>query len=926
MNRRFCLVSLVLSVGLMIPFQAHAAGRLRAGDAPPDSYRRSLRSRAPKAPMVATPVYRTPAVPDAEIAAIEPREQAGVRRYLIVVNDDLYEDIDDVLATYIDDVEAEGRTIELIQLGTSTPEGLRNLLISKHDEPDSLEGCYFIGDLPAAFFRHDDGDGATFPCELFFMDMDGTWIDTNADGYVDEHGAGSGDEGPEIYCGRTVAHELNLESGQDEVSLIRRYLGKVHDYRLGLITGTGQACIYTDDDWVYWHGDYCMNCAFAWYYIDGYSEPSETVASDYKVKLQGPYEFMRLGCHSGSYSHSFKINGEWGGGSVTSNDLVTNPPSHLLFYNLYACSNARWTATNCMGVWYTMNSGPGLGAWGSAKSGGVNNGEVFYQRVGEYHCFGYAVQDWFDDFAPYDVEEIGWTFGMLWLGDPTLWRSRVEPAEFSLSSPSDGAEHPLPDVWLSWQASEPAGVDETVTYTLIIDNDDDFSSPELVVEDIADTTYHLTSADGLWGIWQYWKVIATTNFDKSIECDEPRTFSIAFDVDLDGMGDAWESANGLNPSDPTDALHDSDGDWLLNREEHDLNSDPQGAQSPTWIHVDDNNAGDPAQDGSAAHPYEAIQTAIDAATAPAVVKVLPGTYSEPIVMTAGVWVVGAGPECTAIDAGNAAEGASLTGTENVLLAGFAITSGGGDYNGIWIEDCSPTIRNCMITASKHGVGCANSGSPLLLNCLIAGNLNVGYWQTGSVAATITNCTVADNATYGIVPWWGSVTMTNVIVYGNGDDIGGDPARFTATYCNVGDGDFAGSDGNISADPLFVSGPLHAHYLSQLAAGQGADSPCVDAGDPVTPVGLDRQTTRTDSTRDTGTIDMGYHAAYALRVTSISHGSDVTIEWNAQPNLDYVVEWSLDRETWHDVDVGQTGSWTDTDTAAYERKFYRIREK
>ena len=38
-------------------------------------------------------------------------------------------------------------------------------------------------------------------------------------------------------------------------------------------------------------------------------------------------------------------------------------------------------------------------------------------------------------------------------------------------------------------------------------------------------------------------------------------------------------------------------------------------------------------------------------------------------------------------------------------------------------------------------------------------------------------------------------------------------------------------GDISADPLFVPGPDGNHYLSQIAAGQAADSPCVDSGDP-----------------------------------------------------------------------------------------------
>ncbi|OGP58914.1 MAG: hypothetical protein A2V67_20785, partial [Deltaproteobacteria bacterium RBG_13_61_14] len=49
------------------------------------------------------------------------------------------------------------------------------------------------------------------------------------------------------------------------------------------------------------------------------------------------------------------------------------------------------------------------------------------------------------------------------------------------------------------------------------------------------------------------------------------------------------------------------------------------------------------------------------------------------------------------------------------------------------------------------------------------------------------------------------------------------------------------------------------YLSQTAAGQGADSPCVDAGgDLASDLGLDAYTTRTDGVLDSGTVDMGYH--------------------------------------------------------------------
>ena len=44
-----------------------------------------------------------------------------------------------------------------------------------------------------------------------------------------------------------------------------------------------------------------------------------------------------------------------------------------------------------------------------------------------------------------------------------------------------------------------------------------------------------------------------------------------FDTDRDGMPDAWETANGLNPSNAADRNADADGDGYTNLEEY-LNS------------------------------------------------------------------------------------------------------------------------------------------------------------------------------------------------------------------------------------------------------------------------------------------------------------------------------------------------------------------
>ena len=76
-------------------------------------------------------------------------------------------------------------------------------------------------------------------------------------------------------------------------------------------------------------------------------------------------------------------------------------------------------------------------------------------------------------------------------------------------------------------------------------------------------------------------------------------------------------------------------------------------------------------------------------------------------------------------------------------------------------------------------------------------------------------------------------------------------------------------GNIDQNPLFVNGPEGNYYLSQIAAGQGQNSPCLNlgyyqaadlcfiGGDGETGC-FDEYTTRTDEIGDTGVIAIGFH--------------------------------------------------------------------
>ena len=195
-------------------------------------------------------------------------------------------------------------------------------------------------------------------------------------------------------------------------------------------------------------------------------------------------------------------------------------------------------------------------------------------------------------------------------------------------------------------------------------------------------------------------------------------------------------------------------------------------------------------------------------------------------------------------------------------------------------------------------------------------------------------------------WGSSGTIMNSIFRGNaageGNQIAvramGMPSTASVSYSDVEGGEsgvyvmegctFDWGDGNIDSDPLFVSGPDGDYYLSQIASGQGADSPCVDSGsDTAAGLGLDSMTTRTDQAVDAGTVDMGYHYPCNLVVYSIEHSAGaVTIRWNNKAGKSYTVQWSTNLEDWTDVVVGETGEWTDPDVSAYQEKFYKVLEE
>jgi len=197
---------------------------------------------------------------------------------------------------------------------------------------------------------------------------------------------------------------------------------------------------------------------------------------------------------------------------------------------------------------------------------------------------------------------------------------------------------------------------------------------------------------------------------------------------------------------------------------------------------------------------------------------------------------------------------------------------------------SPTFRNCIITDCKivHFLGgwgscvAAYSDADVVFeNCLIYGchavGSCVGYAEGPGSRVCFYNCTIMANtctsSTSGAgfrAQAWGDFRLYNCIVYNNQyKDWYADTSQ-TWSYCyntcyKISWGSCHYSGANITLDPLHVVGPLGSYYLSCIAAGEGADSPCLDAGnDGYAPAGWNALTTRTDEALDSSPVDMGFH--------------------------------------------------------------------
>lgn len=318
------------------------------------------------------------------------------------------------------------------------PEDVRNHLIQLYKSPKGLVGGLGGPGTPYAIFEMlDNWSGVVtyteFVCDVYFMDMTGTWKDAGSpDGALQaNNGKFDAWEKPgghqlEIFFGRLPGNLPLLGQPSDVVC---DYLARVIKFKKQCSPSSGKSATYNDDDW----GDLAArdfaNISLVlrgkdFEVADQLGEAGNNcTAADYKDRMSKDYRLVSVRSHGNPTAHGFYQDWRTVFNMVNSEDYIYRN-ADFAFYHLYVCQGGNFLYDNCLGGIVTLG-GQGLFAVSSSKTGGMwYREDVFYGALAAGKSVGEAFRTWMNmalkEYPGTDQEKFQWWLGQILLGDPTI--------------------------------------------------------------------------------------------------------------------------------------------------------------------------------------------------------------------------------------------------------------------------------------------------------------------------------------------------------------------------------------------------------------------------------------------------------------------------------------------------------------------------
>lgn len=319
---------------------------------------------------------------------------------LVVVEDGLYDPLFSELQVYTDDLSVAGLNTVVTVWQSGTFEEFRSFLHITADVKKA-DSVMLVGSLPVAWYEMNaEGRYEVFPSDLYFMDDESVWWDSDNNGLLDHHTKIS----VTLPVSRIIGSEQELKG----------YFHKLHNFRTGEIRLPASGFIFKDDDWFDFQRGSSFGLSRIYRDFEIAESPVITTRDEYAWRLTNDgAEFINQWIHS--YPRALYVieNNQYR--QISLNDISNwNFKGH--FYNLFDCSAARFTEEN-IGMTYLMKTDYAMAIFGSTKVGGCYQPLVFYDILSRKGTWADAYKQWYNH---YGNTSDSWFLGMVILGDPSL--------------------------------------------------------------------------------------------------------------------------------------------------------------------------------------------------------------------------------------------------------------------------------------------------------------------------------------------------------------------------------------------------------------------------------------------------------------------------------------------------------------------------
>jgi hypothetical protein len=414
------------------------------------------------------------------------REEPGVH---LIVEARLSEPLAASLQQFQDDLRTAGFVVSVDSSldASATPAMIRAKLQERWAESDDLDGAILIGEFAAPLYNVPGNQGDYYwhdhLADLYYMDIDGYWIDADGNGVFDDHRPVSGtgvlskavswlvkhvplgldSRGPEFWVSRLRAGTLAPLG--DELTLYRDYFARNHAYR------TGDRATLPKRAFILSGGSYFTSSGWgarpARLYNDvAVTECTPDASATLRKYLADPkgWSLGVVGSFSGPQVHKFDnlegkgFNQRWfktaeGRRLIAEWSLLEHKPHdvaspevarlkpNVLFYQILSSETGRHDVPGYLGGAYLF-FGSGLAAIAGTQHSGAMGVPVLYDRLEAGDSFGNAWRH----ALQWSLDHPGLTLTLKWCKGQDPWDPSVDPYKAVLLG--DGTLH-LPSESLS---------------------------------------------------------------------------------------------------------------------------------------------------------------------------------------------------------------------------------------------------------------------------------------------------------------------------------------------------------------------------------------------------------------------------------------------------------------------------------------------